>query len=230
MRYLSASPAPYTTVAVREQVRRWVQHVATRWSTALGRGTYGGFVVGQGGQGLLRNLYRQVRRLLASRAASPNPDGRNSDHPTPHRCTASTARRRDTLECSEGGGVRLLPVLCQNPRVLVLHRWECTAVEPPHTPLPTDAPPLRPCGLNGRATTSGETQTRKHVSVEPPSILQGCTSSVRAHCQMDGLFIHSFIHSSSRSCPWRSSRLSPCSSPSPPAGHRVDAGLGWGPG
>jgi hypothetical protein len=65
----------HTTVAVREQVRRWVQHVAPRWSRALGRGTYGGCGVGEDGQGLLRTLHRQVRRLLARRAASPNPDG-----------------------------------------------------------------------------------------------------------------------------------------------------------
>jgi hypothetical protein len=64
-------------VAVREQVRRWVQHVSINvWSTALERGTYGGCVVGEDGQGLLRSLHRQVRRLLARRAASPNPDGR----------------------------------------------------------------------------------------------------------------------------------------------------------
>jgi hypothetical protein len=73
----------------------------SRWSTALGRGTYGGCVVGEDVQGLLRSLHRQVRRLLARGAASPNPDGRFE-----HSYTASTARRRDTLECtccSEGG-------------------------------------------------------------------------------------------------------------------------------
>jgi hypothetical protein len=69
----------------------------SRWSTALGRGTYGGCVVGDDGQGLLRTLHRQVRRLLARRAASPNPDGR-FEHARLHRYTASTARRRDTLE------------------------------------------------------------------------------------------------------------------------------------
>jgi hypothetical protein len=42
------------------------------WSRALGRGTYGGCVVGEDGQGLLRTLHRQVRRLLARRAASPS--------------------------------------------------------------------------------------------------------------------------------------------------------------
>jgi hypothetical protein len=61
---------PHETVAVREQVRRWVKS-RSRWSTALGRGTYGGCVVGQDGQGFLRTLHRQVRRLLARRAASP---------------------------------------------------------------------------------------------------------------------------------------------------------------
>jgi hypothetical protein len=62
-------------VAVREQVKR-CSMPRSRWSRALGRGTYGGCVVGQDGQGLLCTLHRQVRRLLARRAASPNPDGR----------------------------------------------------------------------------------------------------------------------------------------------------------
>jgi hypothetical protein len=95
----------HTTVAVREQVRRWVQHVSTKVVKSCG-GRDGGCVVGEDGQGLLRTLHRQVRRLLASRAASPNPDGRLEHTPTPHRYTAFTARRRDTLECtccSEGG-------------------------------------------------------------------------------------------------------------------------------
>jgi hypothetical protein len=109
---LSALNAPlvfsdtiHTTVAVREQVNRCSMSRA-RWSTALGRGTHGGFVVGQAGQGLLRTLHRRVRRLLARRAASPNPDGWfECTHSTPTH-GASTARRRATLECtccSEGG-------------------------------------------------------------------------------------------------------------------------------
>jgi hypothetical protein len=65
----------YTPMAVREQVRRCCMSRST-WSTALGRGTYGGCVVGEDGKGLLRTLHRQVHRLLARRAASPNPDGR----------------------------------------------------------------------------------------------------------------------------------------------------------
>jgi hypothetical protein len=67
----------------------------SRWSRALGRGAYGGCVVGQDGQGLLRTLHRQVRSLPVR------------THPsTCDTATASTARRRDTLECtccSEGG-------------------------------------------------------------------------------------------------------------------------------
>jgi hypothetical protein len=77
----------------------------SRWSTALGRGTYGGFVVGQDGQRLLSTLHRQVRRLLA-RLIQTLMAART--HATPHRYTAFTARRRDTLECtccSEGGTV-----------------------------------------------------------------------------------------------------------------------------
>jgi hypothetical protein len=55
------------------------------WSRALGRGTYGGFVVGEDGQELFRTLYRQVRRLLARRAAFPPFDGQFELHATPHR-------------------------------------------------------------------------------------------------------------------------------------------------
>jgi hypothetical protein len=57
--------------AMRPAVKRAVKMVNSAWA-----GTYGGFVVGQDGQGLLRSLKPQVRRLLACRAASPNPDGR----------------------------------------------------------------------------------------------------------------------------------------------------------
>jgi hypothetical protein len=93
----------HTTVAVREQVRRWVQHVSSRWSTALGRGTYGGCVVGQDGQGLLRTLHRQVRRLLARRAASPNPDGRfDTPHSTPLHGVHSTTEGHLGGTCCSG--------------------------------------------------------------------------------------------------------------------------------
>jgi hypothetical protein len=62
-----------------------------RWSRALGRGTYGGCVVGQDGQGLLRTLHRQVRRLLARRAASPTlMVGSNTPHSTPLHSVHST--------------------------------------------------------------------------------------------------------------------------------------------
>jgi hypothetical protein len=71
----------HTTVAVREQVRRCSMYR----STALGRGTYGGCVVGQGGQGVLRTIQPQVRSLLVRRAASPHPltAGSNTPHSTP---------------------------------------------------------------------------------------------------------------------------------------------------
>jgi hypothetical protein len=62
-------------------------------------GTYGGWVVGEDGQGLLLTLQPQVRRLLARRAAFP-PLTAGSNTRTRHRCTASTARRRDTFECT----------------------------------------------------------------------------------------------------------------------------------
>jgi hypothetical protein len=95
-----------------------LQHASPRWSRALGRGTYGGRVVGQDGQGLLRTLQRQVRRLCSSCRFS-KPSART--HATPHRYTASTARRMDTLECiccSEGGSaLRVRGVSCQSPVV-----------------------------------------------------------------------------------------------------------------
>jgi hypothetical protein len=72
----------------------------SRWSTALGWGTYGGRVVGQDGQELLRTLRRQVRRPVLLSLDG----GSNTRHSTP--LHGSTARRRDTLECtccSEGG-------------------------------------------------------------------------------------------------------------------------------
>jgi hypothetical protein len=86
----------HTTVAVREQGQA-LQHYTRRWqcesrsgvAACLGQdgqeaGTYGGCVVGEDVQGLLRSLHRQVRRLLARRAASPNPDGRfDTRHSTP---------------------------------------------------------------------------------------------------------------------------------------------------
>ena len=78
----------------------------SRWSRALGRGTYGGCVVGQDGQGILRTLHRQVRRLLARRAASPNPDGRFEHTPTPHRCDCCALY----VSCKR---VRSLPLPCE---------------------------------------------------------------------------------------------------------------------
>jgi hypothetical protein len=92
----------------------------------------------QDGQGLLRTLHRQVRRLLARRAASPNPDGRFD---TPHRYTGSTARRRDTLEVPAvlGGsalrGVRESLRRCESkPEPPCAVQVAVTAVhgEPPH--------------------------------------------------------------------------------------------------
>jgi hypothetical protein len=109
-RAASAHRTPYT--------RRWqcesrsdvgFSMSPSRWSRALGRGTYGGCVVGEDGQGLLRTLHRQVRRLLARRRAASQTLGWPVRAPrTPHRCPASTARRKDRLGvhlawCSEGG-------------------------------------------------------------------------------------------------------------------------------
>jgi hypothetical protein len=89
--------------------------VSPSWSRALGRGTYGGWVVGQDGEGLLRTLYAQVRRLLSR--FQPLMAGSNT-RALHTRCTASTARRRDTLECtccSEGGSALRVRV-CELPQ------------------------------------------------------------------------------------------------------------------
>jgi hypothetical protein len=68
------SPQRSTSAHRTQHTRRWqcesrsdvgFSMSRSRWSTALGRGTHGGCVVGQDGQGLLRTLHRQVRRLLA---------------------------------------------------------------------------------------------------------------------------------------------------------------------
>jgi hypothetical protein len=123
-----------------------------RWSRALGRGTYGGCVVGQDGQGLIRTLHRQVRRLLARRAASPNPDGR-FEHTPLHTVTRRPQHDGGTpwsepavlrVGLLFGGLVRELLQLCQSPRRLTRlcqSRWEsqqCTASL--HIPTPAHAP------------------------------------------------------------------------------------------
>jgi hypothetical protein len=77
----------------------------SRWSRALGRETYGGFVVGEDGQGLLRALYRQVRRLLARRAASQTlMVGSDTRHSTPVPGVHSTTEGHlECTCCAEGG-------------------------------------------------------------------------------------------------------------------------------
>jgi hypothetical protein len=119
-------------------------NVTPRWSRALGRGTYGGFVVGEDGQGLLRSLHRQVRRLLARRAASPNPDGRLEHtplHPAAQRSqhdggTPWSVPAALRVRCSEGEGVRAAQLWSTRRLVTTVH------CEPPHTRPPTDVPPL----------------------------------------------------------------------------------------
>jgi hypothetical protein len=123
-------------------------NVTPRWSRALGRGTYGGYVVGQDGQGLLRTLHRQVRRLLARRAASPNPDGRLEHtplHPAARRSqhdggtpwSVPAALRVAALRVR----VRELPSCGQRAALSQQCRWEsqqCTASLPIHA-----HPPMR---------------------------------------------------------------------------------------
>jgi hypothetical protein len=46
-------------------VSEWVQPVSVKMVKSAWRGTYGGCVIGEDGQGLLRTLHRQVHRLLA---------------------------------------------------------------------------------------------------------------------------------------------------------------------
>ena len=60
-----------------------LQHVSIKMVKSAWAGTYGGWVVGQDEQGLLLALHRQVRRLLARRAASPTlMVGSNTRHST----------------------------------------------------------------------------------------------------------------------------------------------------
>jgi hypothetical protein len=118
-----------------------------RWSTALGRGTYVGRIVVEDGQGLLRTLHRQVRRLLARRAASPNPDGRFEHTPlhTVHGVHSTTEGHLGVYCCSEGAGVRESCPSCVANAVQI-HRLvssaggsRSSAREPPNTAIPTDA-------------------------------------------------------------------------------------------
>jgi hypothetical protein len=144
-----------TAVAVREQVNRCSMSRA-RWSTALGRGTHGGFVVGRAGQGLLRTPLRRVRRSLAPRCRFSRPLV-DSNTPTPHRFHgASTARRRATLECtrcSGGGSARRV------------------GRDAPSVPKPQQ------CSAGGQQCTAREAQCARAVEESPP-----CTTA-RARTQ-----------------------------------------------
>jgi hypothetical protein len=83
-RSASAHRTPHT--------RRWQcesrQTLGSAWSTALGRGTYGGCVVGDGGQELLRTLHAQVRTRPGRRAAFPPLTGRFEHTPLPSRAVS----------------------------------------------------------------------------------------------------------------------------------------------
>jgi hypothetical protein len=155
------NPQPSTSTHRTPYTRRWqcesrsdvgFSMSRSRWSTALGRGTYGGFVVGEDGQGLLRSLNRQVRRLLARRAASPNPDGRFE-----HRHSTPATRRPQHDGGTPWSEPAVLRVrVCERAAPVVdktltrskpypsQHqcRWESPALhdEPPHTCTSTDAP------------------------------------------------------------------------------------------
>jgi hypothetical protein len=95
-----------TAVAVREQVRRGQPSMLGQRGRWDGERT----VAAQAGR---MDRHPSVASTtgfsgcLHVSAASPSPDGRLDHTPRPLRCTASTARRRDTLECtccSEGAG------------------------------------------------------------------------------------------------------------------------------
>jgi hypothetical protein len=146
-------------------------------------GTYGGFVVGQDGQGLLRTLHRQVRRLLARRAASPNPDGRLEHTPL------QTATRRPQHDggtpWSEPAALRVR--VCEScPSCVATRfkstpreqcRWEsqqCTGSLPIHA-----YPPMRLAGYLSEAHTSGETQTLEARGIRHPSSVLLCGKALR---------------------------------------------------
>jgi hypothetical protein len=117
----------HTTVAVREQVRRWVQHVSVK---------------------VVKSAWAGGVRWVCSRAEwtgpppHPPPPGSQAASPvvphlqtlmvgsnTPHD-TASTARRRDTLECtcySEGGPEKAVWVVsCHFAAGFLLARRSCS--------------------------------------------------------------------------------------------------------
>jgi hypothetical protein len=85
----------HTTVV---EVRRCSMSRST-WSTALGRGTYGGCVVGEDGQdSSALSTVRFAGCLPVVPLLQTLMVGSNTRHSTPlHAYTASTARRRDTL-------------------------------------------------------------------------------------------------------------------------------------
>ena len=113
-----------TAVAVREQVRRGQPSMLGQRGRWDGERT----VAAQAGR---MDRHPSVASTtgfsgcLHVSAASPSPDGRLDHTPRPLRYTASTARRRDSLECSgcsERWGLlrravcaRVLPRVCQNP-------------------------------------------------------------------------------------------------------------------
>jgi hypothetical protein len=177
--HLSALNAPlvhtrHSTVAVREQVRRWFSISRSTWSRALGRGTYGGCVVGEDGQGLLRTLHRHVRRLLARRAACKALMGlgdtplhtatRRPQHDGGTPWSEPAALRVGLLR---GGGCASCPQLCQNPtRLLLVKHSTGGSYSSATTRLPIHSyPPIRLADFLSEAHTSGETQ---HVSVRHP--------------------------------------------------------------
>jgi hypothetical protein len=149
-RSASAHRTPYTRGG-SARAGQTLRMSRSRWSTALGRGTYGGCVVGEDGQGLLRTLLRQVRRLLARRAASPSQSG----HPTP---AARRPQHDGGTPWSEPAALRVglrevRGCVSQNLRCLATVQVGVAAAvhgTPLHTPIPShgDFAPAR--GGRGR--------------------------------------------------------------------------------
>jgi hypothetical protein len=148
LRHSQPSPTPSQRSASAHRTsytRRWQRESRSdvgfsmsrsRWSTALGWGTYGGCVVGQDGQEILRTLHRQVRRLLP---VVPLPlEAARTPHSTPlHGVHTTTEGHLECTCCSEAGSalrvrVRELPNSVVHNAALspsCEHRWRHSSAQ-----------------------------------------------------------------------------------------------------
>jgi hypothetical protein len=128
-------PTGHTPVAVREQVIRWVQHVSIQMVKSTWAGDVRWVCSRAGWTWTPPHRPPPGCRLLARRGAFPTLTAGSNEHPTPHRCTASTARGRDTLECaccSEGGSALRVRWACELPSYVKPTRNRKLVQQPNH--------------------------------------------------------------------------------------------------